>query len=333
MITERKIANTQQLSGKPKRSVGVDIAKGIGIILVVWGHNKCPVGLEIFAFHMPLFFIISGFFLKDESIKDFLYKKYRTLLVPCFFFWSLFFCIGTPLLYFRSKDLFFERLSDKTLFYFITVDSSLWFLVALWWSLVSAFLIIHYIKPCKWWWRIVLVTGLFLLGYRLSYTGYSIFYITQGFIALPFVLIGYYFYKHKDNINFYLMFIISLIVFLFSFFIWKPIINLSVLTLPDNPIHYLIVSLSGSYMVISAVFLLVRLDWLKYIGRVLSSLGVMSLFIMALHGGVEPFVRPIHSFINNNWAYSITATCIQVVFSYYIGLCLKNNVPRLFSYK
>jgi fucose 4-O-acetylase-like acetyltransferase len=43
----------------------IDIAKGIGIILVVVGHTSTPLYLHniIYQFHMPLFFILSGLFL------------------------------------------------------------------------------------------------------------------------------------------------------------------------------------------------------------------------------------------------------------------------------
>ncbi len=52
-----------------KRLDFIDIAKGIGIILVVTGH-LLPVaaGLHvlIYSFHMPLFFFLSGFFLRQD---------------------------------------------------------------------------------------------------------------------------------------------------------------------------------------------------------------------------------------------------------------------------
>ena len=44
-----------------QRDKSIDIAKGIGIILVVYGHLACPISEEIFLFHMPLFFLLSGF--------------------------------------------------------------------------------------------------------------------------------------------------------------------------------------------------------------------------------------------------------------------------------
>lgn len=47
-----------------QRDAVVDIAKGIGILLVVYGHLKNPFNPFIYAFHMPLFFFLSGFLLK-----------------------------------------------------------------------------------------------------------------------------------------------------------------------------------------------------------------------------------------------------------------------------
>lgn len=56
-----------------KRIESLDIAKGFGILIVVLGHVLRPndVFLKefIFSFHMPLFFILSGFVLKTENVK------------------------------------------------------------------------------------------------------------------------------------------------------------------------------------------------------------------------------------------------------------------------
>lgn len=42
------------------RDRSVDIAKGLGIILMVMGHAGMPHSSIIFRFHMALFFILSG---------------------------------------------------------------------------------------------------------------------------------------------------------------------------------------------------------------------------------------------------------------------------------
>ncbi len=65
----------------------IDIAKGIGILLVVWAHILL-VGVShrvIYAFHMPLFFMISGMLFRREKYNnfcDFLKKRAKRLLVP-----------------------------------------------------------------------------------------------------------------------------------------------------------------------------------------------------------------------------------------------------------
>lgn len=74
-----------------KRENWVDIAKGIGIVLVVMGHACCPKiphGI-IYSFHMPLFFFLSGFFISRQCKNDFytyLKKNIKSLLLPYFYF-------------------------------------------------------------------------------------------------------------------------------------------------------------------------------------------------------------------------------------------------------
>lgn len=65
----------------------IDIARGIGIILVVYGH-ACSNGRVVSLFHMPLFFIISGYcyrrkYGKDmKSIVTLIKKRLRSLYIP-----------------------------------------------------------------------------------------------------------------------------------------------------------------------------------------------------------------------------------------------------------
>ncbi|GAX02681.1 O-acetyltransferase [Secundilactobacillus pentosiphilus] len=73
-------SNQQPAPHKRRRIVWLDIAKGIGMVAVVCGHNLLPyVELGqvdrywynfIYWWHMPLFFLISGFFLRSINLVD-----------------------------------------------------------------------------------------------------------------------------------------------------------------------------------------------------------------------------------------------------------------------
>jgi polysaccharide biosynthesis protein PslL len=71
------------------RNNTIDIARGIGIIFVVFGHNWIVLHQTgelfriIFSFHMPLFFFLSGIFLREsDSLKQFIFSKIDSLLKP-----------------------------------------------------------------------------------------------------------------------------------------------------------------------------------------------------------------------------------------------------------
>ncbi|MCM1578403.1 MAG: acyltransferase family protein [Ruminococcus sp.] len=64
----------------------LDIAKGIGILCVIIGHCVDPNGLTfklIFSFHMPLFYMLSGYTFKKEPFsKAAFMKDLRRLILP-----------------------------------------------------------------------------------------------------------------------------------------------------------------------------------------------------------------------------------------------------------
>jgi fucose 4-O-acetylase-like acetyltransferase len=93
-----------------KRIEYLDIAKGIGILLVVLGHNDFEVislfvQRLIYSFHMPLFFFLSGYFLNTAiPFFDFFKKRFNALLKPYLF--TIF------LIYFTSVS--FEKMGFNT---------------------------------------------------------------------------------------------------------------------------------------------------------------------------------------------------------------------------
>lgn len=72
----------------------IDIAKGIGILLVIAGHlfaYRGPISRWIFSFHMPLFFILSGICYKMDStiLVEYLKKKCKQLLIPFCYLYAI----------------------------------------------------------------------------------------------------------------------------------------------------------------------------------------------------------------------------------------------------
>lgn len=87
-----------------ERLRSLDIAKGIGIILVVWAHAGGPGSSLIYQFHMPLFFLISGYlFNSRNTIKEFVIRKIESLYLP-FVIWNL-----TVILLRTLRNLFASR--------------------------------------------------------------------------------------------------------------------------------------------------------------------------------------------------------------------------------
>ncbi|MFV0538459.1 MAG: acyltransferase family protein [Dysgonomonas sp.] len=65
----------------------IDIAKGIGISLVVYGHTFSPFVEFTHMFQMPLFFMLSGYLYNSkDNIKETIIKKTKSLLFPYIFF-------------------------------------------------------------------------------------------------------------------------------------------------------------------------------------------------------------------------------------------------------
>jgi fucose 4-O-acetylase-like acetyltransferase len=129
----------------------IDSAKAIGILLVIIGHcesiNTIPYlrGM-IYSFHMPLFFIISGMFIRPMLFTESIKKYFRTLLVYYIktqllilfilliiniYFWDID-TLGNYVFDWWKKLLFIDLTSSSVMDRPLT--GPIWFLVALFWG-------------------------------------------------------------------------------------------------------------------------------------------------------------------------------------------------------
>ena len=126
-----------------------DIMKGFGILLVIAGHlggiNKYLHSF-IFSFHMPLFFILAGYFFKPKDFSTSLSKDFKRLIYPYLFTCSLIIIYQLTLfIYNRDYNPLFRSLiatlwgngsNNHSSLYFANIPSigAIWFLLALFWS-------------------------------------------------------------------------------------------------------------------------------------------------------------------------------------------------------
>lgn len=146
-----------------KRIESLDIAKGFGILIVVLGHVLRPndVFLKefIFSFHMPLFFILSGFVLKTENVKGKAFLGSELKLLSSYIIYGLLYLfinvpLGVVTKSFGIWDAFMA-------FYQLLVlygRGPLWFLTALMFAHIGCKILKRYFND-NW----ALIVGLLLL--------------------------------------------------------------------------------------------------------------------------------------------------------------------------
>ena len=82
----------------------IDVARGIGIILVIYGHTLSSHGYRylIYSFHMPLFFLLSGivFSYDKYNLRTTFKKSVKGLLIP-----YVFFAIISYVIYLSHNDM------------------------------------------------------------------------------------------------------------------------------------------------------------------------------------------------------------------------------------
>lgn len=159
MIQETQSKALNQPVAKPataiKRVGYVDIAKGIGIILVVMGHNDfaliSPFAHKlIYSFHMPMFFFMSGIFFKpDIPFWTFVRQRFNRVLRP--FLFMILFIFFTSISFSKVSILEASRRLLKAMYgnghYLDWVQ--LWFLPHLFVVGLFAYLFVHAIRQTR----------------------------------------------------------------------------------------------------------------------------------------------------------------------------------------
>lgn len=225
---------------KTNRNYFIDILKGIAIFLMLWGHciQYCVAGSEvdffnngvfkfIYAFHMPLFMLISGylffFSFSKRCLKELLIHRVQSLLQPILFCSFFNYLITTVL--FQAMHGKIGAAFDGN---WLSNLSSLWFL----WSVLAASIVTAVV--CKKSRHLPVQIILFFIAIPVV----ALFpNINQNLYMYPYFVFGFYFAQYKDRLPafFHKMKYLSLPVFpiLLGFYEQKHYIYTTGL-LPNN---------------------------------------------------------------------------------------------------
>jgi fucose 4-O-acetylase-like acetyltransferase len=291
----------------------LDTAKGVGIILVIMGHlftYGCIPFALIFSFHMPLFFLISGFLFNPSRYKNvvsLLKDQFARFYIPYLFFTALGFGITMliPAWSIQSyKDTFHE------IFYIAQPETihvgQIWFLVCLavtqifFYLLNKIFKVVRSITA-----TCITVVILSIISILLLYDGVLFpFKIETAISATIFFLIGFFF-KDKvkiQNINLFFsvskngIIIISLFVVGIILALYNRTVNMCT-SVYNNFILFLFSALSGSIFVIY-IARYISCKWLKFIGK-------NSLILFCIHSFFLYLYAYLISFLGDGVEYMI----------------------------
>lgn len=305
----------------------VDIARGIGILLVVFGHNGIVLDSPgelyevIYSFHIPLFFFLSGIFLNpSQSFKKVFLSRADSLLKPYFVIMS---CVGIAVVIFRNKSplqyLFLmlwgslSSIIEATGTYFGSyVWCVLWFLPHLFATYIVSWFIACKTKHFSRFKKglvagLLLVLGLvcigsinnnfissFLPSLALPFSGNIIF------ISSSFLLSGHYLStsacKFKISIP---LFISTTLGFLYLHYLFDANIDFAKY-IYSNPIISSLEAFLGIYVVFH---LSASIEKLPKIGSWLSVIGSKSLFILLFHWLFQALTLRILAKANQDFYY------------------------------
>ncbi|MCZ7483416.1 acyltransferase [Rhizobium rhizogenes] len=185
---------------KKSRDNSYDVAKGLCMILVVFGHAERGLSVSgappqfsllgffdytIYTFHMPFFFFVSGLFFssgKTTDPRDFLGKLGKNIAYP-YLFWSL---LHGSLMIAMGRLGLTNTVIDFTRILEILWNpiSPFWFLYALFFCQLASFVLTQLSALVRLALALVLFTLLYSLGHSVLWDiAYGFVYFTLGIVA------------------------------------------------------------------------------------------------------------------------------------------------------
>ncbi len=326
----------------------IDIGKGIGIVLVTFGHIRngnyectwlpvlaSPIAF-IYLFHMPLFYFLGGFtFSSRRSFPDFLKTKAKTLLIPYYVF-SLYF-LAKPIAALVNPNLFSQMQVGESYggsiakqFYGVLINGDgLWFL----WAYFIGELIVYPLSHIFTQKRQYLITGTLFIA---AYFAFTIlfphvvlpFRIVTGVEVAGFIMLGIsckeWIMKLRRTPSLVLFFVAA-------------IASVSLYMLMVDPSHRapttlwdILIMLLGIAACVFLSFFIMHCGILEHIGRY--SLSFYAVNALTLNIGKIVFFRLLHidgphANIALQWVYGIMLTLFCLALLWVEDLLIRKLIP------
>ncbi len=331
MLKEQK-SQTDAPTKFNARSSYIDIAKGIGIILVVLGHTYgIPAMLydTIYSFHMPLFFIISGYVYNQDKYNNFKFSQIasdraKRYLVPFYVFAGINLVLTLAFnLVFRHIPITLSAIKTYilgTLYCYANIEhmpncSPIWFFMTLFIGGIIFWAIMKFSHKTRPIWAVLLLAISYILylfvdfrlPLNLAPTGAAVFFMYVGYLTKRYNLL-----KHHTLI---LLFIVGLVA---SYF------NKTNVGMNENIYGNLFLFLIAAICLSLSILLLCKLfaEFSNPINKFLKWLGSNTVLIVAFNYFMRDFSTEIYYLIpivrnyTIHWTVSFALTllgCLIVI--------------------
>lgn len=328
------------------RVIWADQVKAFAIWTMVLGH----VGLQnqnimdlIFIFHVPVFFIISGYFDKGIDIsKAVVVKNFKSLLIPYFFFSIMAFsyCWISPYLHpeLYYNGTLFQTFLKAFVGLFLMDDISrsyaflplgpVWFLVSLFWTRLL-FSVCVTVWRSKRWVIIFIIAACILSVY---YKRPSFFSLDSACMALPLYICGYCIKKFKVLERLqgkFLCILISIIGLLYTYFIGllNGRVNMDATSFGSSAIMFYINA------IVASISLIMFAKTINIRSTIIGKIGASTITILGTHMAVIIVFKVLGSILfayNPSslplW-YALTTSVAALTIGYIIHVFLSKRFP------
>lgn len=320
----------------------IDWMKNWGMYLVILGHFPnldMEVQKLIYAFHMPLFFFLSGYVHKTKTLAESFRINIRRLLVPYLFFRILGYVWWLYFSFYKHPEIYSQDLTtllkpiigiligvgyDTDISY--TVYSPMWFLMALFWLKMF----FHFT-----------ITNRIVTFFCICFSCLSIIFLNQEsfhiyfsidcvLMAYPFFLCGYCL-KDKINIvktgNLYL-FILAFILFV-SFSLLNDRVDMNRIIYGDSIALFYISAIAGIYLSLVICF-----KWFKSYNRYNHFFAVNTIIVLGIHKYlVDIFNLLLERYDMNLLPFKMLLSFVILLSCYPVILFCNKYIPSLVGYK